>query len=115
MYLSLKRNEISMEKLSTLGCVHNYHPHFPITVSRYSWTGFYLYREKKDYFIDGGGGMIQTVTNGLTALNMIKGRYKLSTFKLAIAAGIRKKRLFYRWWWWYDTNCYKWINGIEYD
>eukprot|EP01084_Bolivina_argentea_P039921 73762_1 len=82
--LQWNREQISGELLSTVSCVHNYHPYMPITLSRYSHTTFPVYPVMKDYFIDNGGGMISTVTNGLTEDNSYASKHKPSTFKLDV-------------------------------
>eukprot|EP01084_Bolivina_argentea_P039924 73770_1 len=86
--LDLKKDDIPIEKLSTLGCIHNYKPFVPMSVSRYSWTTHYIYPIMKDYFIYNRNGIMQKITNGLSECDAHALTYGLSTFKLGIASPI---------------------------
>eukprot|EP01084_Bolivina_argentea_P039923 73765_1 len=86
--LDLSKDSIPQEKLSTLGCIHNYKPFLPMSVSRYSWTSHYIYPIMKDYFIYNRNGIMQEVTNGLSEYEPHALTYALSTFKLGITSPI---------------------------
>eukprot|EP01084_Bolivina_argentea_P058031 105965_1 len=88
--LHLKREDLEQTQLDVLGDVHGVQTGYPVKIFQYHWSGFYLAKGVKDFFIDGGGSLSKYVTMGLIGnyADINEYRYKLSQIKVAIAAPI---------------------------